>query len=90
MALAAGRTPVRTCIHECEALTETLESEHPGLLIEQAILSAIQGQLDSPRAYLSAVVTRLCINHLRSARDRRETYVEALPEPLVAAAPGPA
>jgi hypothetical protein len=29
------------------------------------------------------VVTRLCINHLRSARARRETYGEALPEPLV-------
>jgi RNA polymerase sigma-70 factor (ECF subfamily) len=29
------------------------------------------------------VVTRLCIDHLRSARARRETYVEALPEPLV-------
>ena len=35
------------------------------------------------RAYLSTVVTRLCIDHLRSARTRRETYVEALPEPLV-------
>jgi RNA polymerase sigma-70 factor (ECF subfamily) len=39
--------------------------------------------IESPRAYLSTVVTRLCINHLRSARARRETYVEALPEPLV-------
>jgi RNA polymerase sigma factor (sigma-70 family) len=40
-------------------------------------------RIESPRAYLSTVVTRLCINHLRSARARRETYVEALPEPLV-------
>jgi RNA polymerase sigma factor (sigma-70 family) len=40
-------------------------------------------RIDSPRAYLSTVVTRLCIDHLRSARARRETYVEALPEPLV-------
>jgi RNA polymerase sigma factor (sigma-70 family) len=40
-------------------------------------------RLESPRAYLSTVVTRLCIGHLRSARTRRETYVEALPEPLV-------
>jgi RNA polymerase sigma factor (sigma-70 family) len=46
-------------------------------------------RIESPRAYLSTVVTRLCINHLRSARARRETYVEALPEPLVAAS-GPA
>jgi len=40
-------------------------------------------RIESPRAYLSTVVTRLCINHLRSARARRETYLEALPEPLV-------
>jgi RNA polymerase sigma-70 factor, ECF subfamily len=38
----------------------------------------------APRAYLSAVTTRLCIDHLRSARVRREAYVgEWLPEPLV-------
>jgi len=30
MALATGRTPVRTCIQECEAPAETLDSEHPG------------------------------------------------------------
>ena len=41
-------------------------------------------QIESPKAYLSAVVTRLCIDHLRSARVRRETYVgEWLPEPLL-------
>ena len=28
-------------------------------------------------------MSRLCIDHLRSARTRHETYVEALPEPLV-------
>jgi RNA polymerase sigma-70 factor (ECF subfamily) len=37
----------------------------------------------SPRAYLSAVVTRLCIDQLRSARTQREHYVGPwLPEPL--------
>ena len=41
-------------------------------------------RLDSPRAYLSTVVTRLAIDELRSARVRRETYVgEWLPEPLI-------
>jgi RNA polymerase sigma factor (sigma-70 family) len=40
-------------------------------------------RIESPRAYLATVVTRLCIDHLRSARARRETYVEALPEPLI-------
>jgi RNA polymerase sigma-70 factor (ECF subfamily) len=40
--------------------------------------------VQSPRAYLSAVVTRLAIDQLKSARVRRETYVgEWLPEPLV-------
>ena len=40
--------------------------------------------VDSPKAYLSAVVTRLAIDHLKSARVQRETYVgEWLPEPLV-------
>jgi RNA polymerase sigma-70 factor (ECF subfamily) len=38
----------------------------------------------SPKAYLSAVVTRLCIDQLRSAPRRRETYVgQWLPEPLL-------
>jgi RNA polymerase sigma-70 factor (TIGR02957 family) len=48
-------------------------------------------RIESPRAYLSTVVTRLCIDQLRSARVRRESYVgEWLPEPLVAdAAEGP-
>jgi RNA polymerase sigma factor (sigma-70 family) len=41
------------------------------------------GRIESPRAYLATVVARLCIGHLRSARTRRETYVEALPEPLI-------
>ena len=40
--------------------------------------------VESPKAWLSAVVTRAAIDHLRSARVRRETYVgEWLPEPLV-------
>jgi RNA polymerase sigma-70 factor (ECF subfamily) len=40
--------------------------------------------VESPKAYLSAVVTRLAIDHLKSARVRREMYVgEWLPEPLV-------
>jgi RNA polymerase sigma-70 factor, ECF subfamily len=51
------------------------------------------GGIDSPKAFLSAVTTRLCIDHLRSARVRREAYAgEWLPEPLLTdtAAPDPA
>jgi RNA polymerase sigma-70 factor (ECF subfamily) len=41
-------------------------------------------EVESPKAYLSAVATRLAIDQLRSARARRETYVgEWLPEPVV-------
>src|SRR5437763_17204807 len=42
-------------------------------------------RIESPRAYLSTVVSRLSLDELRSARVRRATYVgEWLPEPLVA------
>jgi RNA polymerase sigma-70 factor (ECF subfamily) len=45
-------------------------------------------RIDSPKAYLSAVTTRLCIDYLRSARARREAYVgEWLPEPLLTGDP---
>ena len=41
-------------------------------------------EVASPKSYLSAVTTRLCIDHLRSARVRRESYVGTwLPEPLL-------
>lgn len=41
-------------------------------------------EISSVKNYLSSVVTRLAIDHLRSARVRRETYVGPwLPEPLV-------
>jgi len=41
-------------------------------------------EVRSPKAYLSAIVTRLAIDQLRSARKQRETYVgEWLPEPLL-------
>jgi RNA polymerase sigma-70 factor (ECF subfamily) len=40
--------------------------------------------IESPKAYLSTIVTRLAIDHLRSARTRREMYVGPwLPEPLL-------
>ena len=40
--------------------------------------------VESPRAFLSLTTTRLAIDHLRSARVRRERYVgQWLPEPLI-------
>jgi RNA polymerase sigma-70 factor, ECF subfamily len=42
------------------------------------------GDIRSPWAFLVTIVSRLCINHLQSARARREEYVgEWLPEPIV-------
>jgi RNA polymerase sigma-70 factor, ECF subfamily len=46
--------------------------------------SAADAAVESPKAYLSTIVTRLCLDHLRSARVQREEYVGPwLPEPLV-------
>jgi RNA polymerase sigma-70 factor, ECF subfamily len=41
-------------------------------------------EIESAKAYLTAITTRLAIDHLRSARVQRERYVgEWLPEPLL-------
>jgi RNA polymerase sigma-70 factor (ECF subfamily) len=43
---------------------------------------------DDPGAYATRVLTRLCIDHMRSARVRRESYVGPwLPEPVRTGAP---
>jgi RNA polymerase sigma-70 factor (TIGR02957 family) len=49
-------------------------------------------QIAEPKAFLARITTRLAIDHLRSARVRRESYVGTwLPEPLLTdSAPGPA
>lgn len=48
--------------------------------------------IEHPQAWLTTVLTRLCLDYLRSARVRREEYVGPwLPEPLLTeAAPDPA
>lgn len=47
---------------------------------------ASEVEIESPRAFLVTILTRLCINHLQSARVRREEYFgQWLPEPLVTA-----
>ena len=44
------------------------------------------GKADNPQAWLVQAVTRLCLDRLKSARARRETYVGPwLPEPLIEA-----
>jgi RNA polymerase sigma-70 factor (ECF subfamily) len=54
--------------------------------------SAVTGNptktIENPKAYLCTLVTRRCIDHLRSAQVQRESYVGLwLPEPLVTADP---
>lgn len=45
---------------------------------------APNNDIRSPRAFLITIISRLCINHLQSARVQREEYVgQWLPEPIV-------
>jgi RNA polymerase sigma-70 factor (ECF subfamily) len=57
-------------------------------ILQEAVLKfrvAELSRIDRPSQWLSTVVMRLCLDHLRSARARRETYVGAwLPDPLIA------
>jgi RNA polymerase sigma-70 factor (ECF subfamily) len=56
-------------------------------IVQEAYLrwhGAESDRVDNPGAYLSRTVARLCLDHLKSARARRETYVGPwLPEPIV-------
>ena len=54
-------------------------------IVQEAFLRAGQdADVGSPKAYLATITTRLAIDHLRSARVRRESYVGTwLPEPLI-------
>ncbi|MEU7955683.1 RNA polymerase sigma factor SigJ [Micromonospora humida] len=50
--------------------------------------SADRGLIATPEAWLTTVLTNLCLNRLTSARARRETYVgQWLPEPVFAGDP---
>jgi RNA polymerase sigma-70 factor, ECF subfamily len=61
-------------------------AEAEDLVQETFIRFHRQEEVDAPKAFLTTVVTRLAIDHLRSARVRRESYVGPwLPEPLVTA-----
>ncbi len=56
-------------------------------ILQEAFLrwhGAADTEVHSARAFLVTIVSRLCINHLQSARVRREEYVgQWLPEPIV-------
>jgi RNA polymerase sigma-70 factor (ECF subfamily) len=58
-------------------------------IVQEAFLRLHQARqggvvVESPRAYLAALATRIAIDHLRSARVRRESYFGTwLPEPVI-------
>jgi RNA polymerase sigma-70 factor, ECF subfamily len=60
-------------------------------LVQEAYLRWVRrrdGQVESVRAYLVTIVTRLCLDHLASARVRRVSYTGPwLPEPIMADQP---
>jgi DNA-directed RNA polymerase specialized sigma24 family protein len=55
-------------------------------VVQEALLRAHRAapaHVESPAAYLATITTRLAIDHLRSARVRRESHVGPwLPEPI--------
>jgi len=53
-------------------------------IAQEALLRVADREPDNPEAYITTVATRLAIDHLRSARVRREEYLGPwLPEPLI-------
>jgi RNA polymerase sigma-70 factor, ECF subfamily len=71
--------------HAYRMLSEYGEAED---VVQDAYLrfndAAAKGEIDDDRAFLRTVVTRLCLDRLRSARAKREVYVGPwLPEPVV-------
>jgi RNA polymerase sigma-70 factor (ECF subfamily) len=65
-------------VHEAEDIVQD------AYLRWHRVLEEHRAEVDSPKAYLSAVTTRLAIDHLRSAQVRKESYIgEWLPEPLL-------
>ncbi len=55
-------------------------------IVQDAFLRWLQAsdqEVQSPKAYLSTIVVHLCLDQLRSAREKREVYVGPwLPEPI--------
>ena len=66
------------------SVAEAEDVVQESLLRLDRALSDERDPIESPRAYLATLATRLAIDQLRSARVRRESYVgEWLPEPLL-------
>ncbi len=95
MNITATKTRKRTVYEELRPLLFSIAYRMLGSaseaedIVQEAFLrfhdeSSKGADIESPKAWLSTVTTRLSINHLQSARVRRETYVGTwLPEPLL-------
>lgn len=47
-------------------------------------VQADQNRVENPKAYLTIIITRLCLDHLKSAKVQREQYIGPwLPEPIM-------
>jgi sigma-70-like protein len=67
------------------SLAEAEDIVQEAFLRYQRVFVEQGAEIESPKAYLSAVTTRLAIDHQRSGRVRKESYIgEWLPEPLLA------
>lgn len=76
-----------SCRHELVALAYRMLGEvgRAEDMVQEAWLrwQAHDGEVESPRAFLVTIVTRLCLNELGSARARREeARSDRLPEPV--------
>jgi len=71
---------VRVAYRMLGSVAESEDVVQDSFLRWQRVEDAVQ----EPRAYLARVVTRLCLDRLKSAQSRREQYVGTwLPEPIV-------
>lgn len=58
--------------------------------MSRAVQPVRRGEIANPEAFITTIATRLCLDELRSARRRRETYVGPwLPEPQIEWSPDP-
>jgi tetratricopeptide (TPR) repeat protein len=65
--LASGPVPVADALAECERLPRGLPMEHPGLLMHQAVLSAMEGKSDVAEAVLERA-RDVIVEQLRAPR----------------------
>lgn len=70
--------------HMLGSVSDAEDTVQEAYLRYHNVASHASDEIRSPEAFLSTVVTRLCLNQLQSARAQRETYVGPwLPEPLI-------